>query len=266
MTDRFSNSLEMNQRPESNKADKGDYILVGIILVLLSGVGGYLVLNPAQSTLRTAVAVEEADIRPDTAPVVLEPIVREPAVAVRVDSGGITAEPDITNPTMPEVATLEEDPPAQSTTESVAIETDMMPEVDRPETVSAPAAPEPAIPEPVALEAVTLAAVAAKPVTPAAPAIDTVAKKAVLSGDNKSTLVWAVNLTSLSTQAAAQTIVDQLKSSGTETEFVQVQSGGHTYYRVRIHDLASKQAAEKAKAAFKNHPDYKDSWINSYPK
>jgi len=295
MTDRFSNLQGMDQSPVGEKADKGDFMLVGFILVLLACVGGFLVLNPAESKLRTAVIVEEQEIRPDTPPVALEPVPTISTIAAGVDAQSGAFEDVSAEAVTPEVAADEasaleqaapEPVPAETDIPQAALPADSIPEMPvaaeavEVETVTAePATPvaktNPAAvaPEAVVSEAVTPEPVSPESVSPEPAAPVTVATTAPATGNNsagsrgnKDTLVWAVNLTSLSTQSSAQEVIDQLKAEGIEADQIPVHARGHTYYRVRIPDLASRQEADKAKAALMEHPDYKDSWVNSYRK
>jgi len=72
--------------------------------------------------------------------------------------------------------------------------------------------------------------------------------------------VWALNLISVSTQSAAEAVVRKLRLDGIIAEIMQVNVRGKRFYRVRIANLASRQAAIDTRA--KLGASYRDAWIN----
>jgi len=74
--------------------------------------------------------------------------------------------------------------------------------------------------------------------------------------------VWALNLISVSTQPAAESVVRKLGREGVTVEIIQVNVKGKRFYRVRIANLTSRQEAIDARA--KLGDNYRDAWISHH--
>lgn len=96
--------------------------------------------------------------------------------------------------------------------------------------------------------------------------LDPITRKVISPMDGKTTFVWAVNLMSLSTHAAADRVITKLKANGTETELVQLDIGEKIFYRIRVGNFASVEEADAAHAIFKEDPLYANSWVSRYRK
>ncbi|GAV19455.1 hypothetical protein MMIC_P0389 [Mariprofundus micogutta] len=249
--------------PEEDR--KGDFILLVGILVLLAGVAGYLVLNPAESTLKKGVAVKKTPTitTPATvAPVELVPVNPAQFAAEPVASEPVASEPVASEPVAAEPVAAEPVAAEPVAAEPVAAEPVAAEPVAAEPVAAEPVAAEPVAAEPVAAEPVAAEPVAAEPVASEPVASEPVAAVANSAKVLKPAFAWAVNLVSVTSQPAALKISEKLKADGTETEVVEIQVKGRKYYRIRVPNLASKQAA----AAFKEKSAYKDAWINRYTK
>lgn len=95
---------------------------------------------------------------------------------------------------------------------------------------------------------------------------DPVTRKVISLQTGKTTFVWAINLISLSTHASADRLINVLQSEGTETELIQVNIGDKTYYRIRVPNFSSVEAADRAHVRFKENPLFSGSWVSRYRK
>ncbi|MFQ5344858.1 MAG: SPOR domain-containing protein [Mariprofundus sp.] len=216
----------------NENAHRGDYFFLGFIGILLAGVVAYLMLNPEESGLRDGVVIERGSVYHE--PVTSHAVVHETATSEPVESAAATAEVAKPEAAKPEV---------------------VKPEVTKPEVTK----PEVAKPE-VAKPEVTKPEVA-KP-KESQPTITSVPRHENSPQTNRT--AWAVNLVSFARLDSARKAMAQLKAEGVTTEFIEVKTGGHTYYRVRIPGLASRQEAASLRAEFVNRPEFAGVWIASY--
>ena len=94
--------------------------------------------------------------------------------------------------------------------------------------------------------------------------IDPVSRKVIAPQPANTRMVWAVNLTSVSTVAIAENIRANLNHRGVATELVLVTIGDQTYYRIRIPGFASKRAARRALRAYMKEREFSGAWIENY--
>jgi len=94
--------------------------------------------------------------------------------------------------------------------------------------------------------------------------IDPVSRKVIAPQPANTRMVWAVNLTSVSTLAIAAKVRESLDNRGVATELVWVTIGGQSYYRIRIPGFTSKRKATRALRAYMKEREFSSAWIENY--
>lgn len=94
--------------------------------------------------------------------------------------------------------------------------------------------------------------------------IDPVSRKVIAPKPASTDRSWAVNLTSVSTLAAAENIRQSLDSRGITTELILVTIGNKSFYRIRIPGLANKRAARQALRTYRKEREFRGAWIDNY--